>query len=69
MSADEIHVLVAYFESTAAESPATASANRVAFLLIGLAGATIWVFLFDAIWKRRFHAVRRPLVDSLQLRG
>lgn len=69
LSSDEIHALVAYFESTAAESPVNASVNRVAFLLIGLGGATLWVFLFDVIWKRRFHAVRRPLVQSLPSRG
>ena len=66
---DEIHALVAFFESTAAQRPATASASRVAFLLIGLAGAAAWVFVFDVIWKQRFHAVRRPLVESLQPRG
>jgi len=67
LQSDEIHALVAYFESTAAEQPANASVSRVAFLLIGLAGATIFVFLFDVIWKRRFHAVRRPLVEELQI--
>ena len=67
LQSDEIHALVAYFESSAAEQPANAAASRVAFLLIGLAGAAIFVFLFDAIWKRRFHAVRRPLVKALQL--
>ena len=69
MSSAEIHALAAYFESTAAERPANASVNRVAFLLLGLAGAAAFVFLFDAIWKRRFHAVRRPLVESLPSRG
>jgi hypothetical protein len=67
LQADEIHALVAYFESTAAMQPANASVSRVAFLLMGLAGAAIFVFLFDAIWKRRFHAVRRPLVEDLQI--
>ena len=67
MQADEIHALVAYFESTAAEQPANASVSRVSFLLMGLAGAAIVVFLFDVIWKRRFHAVRRPLVKALQI--
>ena len=67
LQADEIHALVAYFESTAAEQPANASVSRVAFLLTGLAGATLIVFLFDVIWKRRFHAVRRPLVEALQI--
>jgi hypothetical protein len=67
LQADEIHALVAYFESTAAEQPANAAVSRVAFLLLGLAGAAIFVFLFDVIWKQRFHAVRRPLVEELQI--
>ena len=66
---DEIHALVAYFEASAAESPVEPTASRVALLLLGLAGAAFWVFLFDVIWKRRFHAVRRPLVESLPIRG
>lgn len=67
LQAEEIHSLVAYFESTAAEQPASASASRVTFLLLGLAGSVMIVFLFDSIWKRRFHAVRRPLVESLHI--
>lgn len=67
MQSDEIHALVAYFESAAAEQPANASVSQVMFLLTGLAGAAIFVFLFDVIWKRRFHAVRRPLVEKLQI--
>jgi len=66
MSADEIHALAAYFEASAGESPAEPAASRVAFLLMGLAGATALVFAFDAIWKRRFHSVRQPLVDTSQ---
>ena len=64
LTADEIHSLVAYFESSAPEEPSRASTSRVAFLLMGLAGATVWIFLFDFIWKKRFRAVRRPLVES-----
>jgi mono/diheme cytochrome c family protein len=69
LTADEIHALVAYFEASAAERPSNPAVSRVVFLLIGLAGAAIFVFGFDAIWKRRFHAVRRPLVESIQSRG
>jgi mono/diheme cytochrome c family protein len=69
LTADEIHALVAYFEASAAERPSTPAVSRVAFLLLGLAGAVVWVFLFDIIWKRRFHAVRRPLVESVPVRG
>lgn len=64
MTSDEIHALVAYFESTAGESPSEPSTSRVAFLLCGLVGAAAAVFGLDAIWKHRFQAVRQPLVES-----
>ncbi len=69
LSTDEIHALVAYFESTTAEQPADSSTGRVAFLLSGLAGAVIGVFFLDALWKRRFHGVRRSLVEANSSRG
>ena len=69
MSEDEIHALVAYFESTKDEQPAETSTSRVAFLLSGLAGAVLGVFFLDTIWKRRFHSVRRSLVEANTSRG
>ena len=69
LTSDEIHALVAYFEASAGESPAQPASNRVAFLLIGLLGAAGVIFGFDAIWKRRFHGVRKPLVDETSLQA
>jgi mono/diheme cytochrome c family protein len=69
LSADEIHALVAYFESTAAERPANSSTDQVAFLLSGLVGAVLGVFFLDALWKRRFQSVRRLLVEANTSRG
>jgi mono/diheme cytochrome c family protein len=69
LSSDEIHALVAYFESTTAERPADPSTSRVTFLLSGLAGAVFGVFFLDAIWKRRFQSVRRSLVEANTSRG
>lgn len=66
---DEIHALAAYFEASAGQSPAEPTADRVAFLLIGLASAVALVFGFDAIWKYRFTSVRRTLVDAPDKRG
>ncbi len=63
ISGDEIHALTAYFEQSAVESPSQPTASRVAFLLMGLATAAGLVFGLDALWKRRFHSVRQPLVD------
>jgi len=64
LEAEEIHALAAYFEEAAQHSEADASVARMAFLLLGLSLATAVIFLFDAIWKKRFHSVRRPLVDE-----
>lgn len=69
LAADEIQSLVAYFESTAAEQPADASRAQAAFLLSGLAGAIAGVFVLDALWKSRFHSVRRSLVEANTARG
>ncbi len=64
LEAEEILALSAYFESGAKHSEVETSVSRVAFLLMGLAVAAAVVFLFDIIWKGRFYAVRRPLVDA-----
>ncbi len=69
LSPDEIQWLVAFFESTAAESPPDPSRNQVSFLLAGLAGAITGVFFLDSLWKNRFHSVRRSLVDANTARG
>lgn len=69
MTSDEIHALVAYFEASAGDGPAQPAQSRVAFLLMGLLGAAAVIFGFDAIWKRRFHSVRQPLVDATSLRA
>lgn len=69
MKEDEIHALAAYFEASAGQSPSEPTANRVAFLLIGLASAAALVFGFDAIWKHRFTSVRQTLVDAPETRG
>lgn len=61
---EEIHQLVAYFEASAGQTDSDPAAARVGLLLLGLTGAAALVFLMDAIWKRRFHSVRQPLVES-----
>lgn len=64
MTTDEVHALTAYFESSAGESPNGPTTNQTAFLLMGLASAVAMIFGCDLIWRRRFHSVRRPLVDT-----
>ena len=59
---DEILPLVAYFESAARQGGQDDSASLVNFFLLGLGGMVIGLVSLDAVWKRRFRAVRRPLV-------
>ena len=69
LAAEEIHSLVAYFENAAPHRPADPTFGRVAFLLLGLGGATALLFAFDGLWKWRFRGVRRPLVEAAHKRG
>jgi len=64
MTADEINALVAYFDVCAGETPIDPTGYRIATLLMGVATAIGLVFGFDTVWKRRFHSVRRVLVDT-----
>lgn len=66
LTADEIGALAAYFDSVSKETaPAHASA-RGTFLLIGFGGSLVGLALFEAFWRKRFRAVRRPLVARRQ---
>jgi len=66
LEVEEINSLVAYFEEAAGHTEANASVTRIAFLLTGLVFATAIIFLFDVLWKGRFHSVRRPLVEGIR---
>jgi cytochrome c2 len=61
---DEILPLVAYFENAATTGTADNSVSILAFFFIGLGGAGMTLVLFDIAWRRRFRAVRRPLVQA-----
>jgi cytochrome c2 len=69
LEAEEIHALTAYFDAAAQHGEADPSVNRVTFLLLGLAFAAATIFGFDAIWKKRFHGVRKPLVEAHRKNG
>ncbi|MFO0903243.1 MAG: c-type cytochrome [Pirellulales bacterium] len=60
----EIHALTAYFEASASQAEQSPLQGRVAFLLLGLGGAAGGIMLLDSLWRRRFEAVRRPLVSD-----
>lgn len=61
---EEVLALTAFFQSTLQRTPENASTARLNFVLIGLGGALLSLSIFDVVWRRRFRAVRRPLVES-----
>jgi mono/diheme cytochrome c family protein len=60
----EILPLVAYFENAARRGGEDDASAQVAFFLLGLGGAIAALVAADGLWRRRFRAVRRPLVES-----
>lgn len=64
LRAEEILSLVAFFEDAAQASDEDDTVSQLNFFLIGLLGAGLALALFDGIWRRRFRAVRRPLVRA-----
>lgn len=67
LESDEIHALVALFEERAQAGETEQSVTQLSFALLGLGGATLFLVLFDVLWKGRLLAVRRPLVESERL--
>ncbi len=64
MDSEEILALVAFFESTAQAPADDTAVPMLNFFLIGLFGTALALAALDGIWRRRFRAVRRPLVDA-----
>ena len=69
LTPEEIHAFSAYFNASAKESVSDPAVSRVSFLFLGLFVAAAMVFALDAVWKRRFHSVRKPLVESKTSQG
>ena len=61
LTPDEAHALAAYLQSLSEQEGGAARSGKI-LLLIGLGGCLIALVAMDTIWRRRFHAVRRPLV-------
>ena len=59
---DEVHALAAYLDSVSNQKEGGAARTEKRFLLLGLGGCLIALVAMDTIWKKRFSAVRRPLV-------
>lgn len=62
---EEIGALTAFFEQTSKETGTeNASAYRMCFILLGLAGAALGLVVLGLVWKRRIRGVRRALVEG-----
>lgn len=66
---EEIVPLVAFIEAAGAAGGVADTTGLLNFFLLGLGGAVVGLVLCDALWRRRFRAVRRPLVDRAALKG
>jgi mono/diheme cytochrome c family protein len=59
---DEIRALAAYLESVSNQKEGLAASKWKIFFLLGVGGCMIALVVMDAVWKKRFNAIRRPLV-------
>jgi len=69
LDSEEILPLVAFFADKAVAPPESGQAATLIFILLGLAGTVAALVLFDVAWKKRFRAVRRPLVHENPVEG
>jgi len=69
LDSEEILPLVAFFADKAVAPPESGQAATLIFILLGLAGTAAALVLFDITWKKRFRAVRRPLVHDSPVEG
>lgn len=69
MQPEEIIALTAFLDDAARTTQPADSVAQLNFFMLGLGGAVFGLVVADTVWKRRFRAVRRPLVESGGARG
>jgi mono/diheme cytochrome c family protein len=68
LRSEEIIPLVAYLEDAARKGGEADSLDPLNFFLLGLTGTVGSLAIFQAVWKNRFQAMRRPLVHKRRVR-
>jgi mono/diheme cytochrome c family protein len=68
LRSEEIMPLVGYLEHAARRGGVANPLDPLKFFLLGMSGAVGGLVVFQAVWKKRFHAMRRPLVRRGRLR-
>lgn len=61
---EEILPLLAYFKNTSEIGGKADMTPRLNFFILGLLGALAVLMLFDVLWRKRFRAVRAPMVKG-----
>lgn len=64
LTPDEVRALVALFESQAPQGVAERWEKAAQFLLVSASGTALVLVAIGGVWRRRFRAVRRPLVHE-----
>lgn len=64
MQPEEILQLVAFFEDSARTNVPETTVSQLNFFLLGMGGCVFGFIAFDLVWRQRFRAVRRPLVEG-----
>ncbi len=59
---DEIVPLVAYLEQTAKKPQQSSETGTLSFFFLGLGGSVLGFVGADALWRKRFRGVRKPMV-------
>jgi len=62
LDSEEILALIAFLRDSATSEDAAPSSASLTFMLSGIGIAALFMVAFDVVWRRRFRAVRRPLV-------
>jgi mono/diheme cytochrome c family protein len=68
MRSEEIISLVAYLEDAARRGGEADALDPLRFFLLGMMGTVGGLAAFQAVWKKRFRAMRRPLVHKGRVR-
>lgn len=69
LRSEEVVSIVAYLEKEAQQGGEASSLDPLSFFLMGLLGAVGSLAVFQAVWRTRFRAMRRPLVLKTRMRG
>jgi hypothetical protein len=64
MQSEEILPLLALFESTAHQAGNDDRSGLLGFFLAGFGGSVLGLAILGGVWKNRFTAVRRPILES-----